>query len=146
MSSSSSSNGPNNINNNSNNQNGNNNNRQNVNNNNNNNSSNRTQNFIGSCPELKGYTITSTDAGPNSTQYEPFIKAVVQMTGRFETEPRDIKNAVKNLKEPSIPPQKKYDEVEKAVIEQFGGTAPTPAEATKYAIFEKSISNALAEE
>eukprot|EP00816_Leptocylindrus_hargravesii_P002398 CAMPEP_0196802306 /NCGR_PEP_ID=MMETSP1362-20130617/1935_1 /TAXON_ID=163516 /ORGANISM="Leptocylindrus danicus, Strain CCMP1856" /LENGTH=142 /DNA_ID=CAMNT_0042173563 /DNA_START=324 /DNA_END=749 /DNA_ORIENTATION=- len=142
MSSSNSSNGQNNNNyNNNNNQNG-----SSQQGNNNNNNSNRFQprqtsaSFTGSCPEMKGYTITYQAASVNSTQYEPWKKALTQMAGRFEKEPGDIKYAVEHMEDPKIPEAKKFDDVQAEVLKQFGGVAPTEAEKFKYEIFTKSIS------
>eukprot|EP00816_Leptocylindrus_hargravesii_P009903 CAMPEP_0196809702 /NCGR_PEP_ID=MMETSP1362-20130617/9604_1 /TAXON_ID=163516 /ORGANISM="Leptocylindrus danicus, Strain CCMP1856" /LENGTH=55 /DNA_ID=CAMNT_0042184465 /DNA_START=80 /DNA_END=247 /DNA_ORIENTATION=- len=52
---------------------------------------------------MKGHTITYEAASANSTQYEPWNKALIQMSGRFDKEPGDIKYAVENLKDSIIP-------------------------------------------
>mmetsp|Transcript_5772 Transcript_5772/g.8420 ORF Transcript_5772/g.8420 Transcript_5772/m.8420 type:complete len:114 (-) Transcript_5772:2236-2577(-) len=50
--------------------------------------------FTGSCPELKGHTITSKAAVPNGTQFDTWYKADTQMAGHFDKHPTNIKYAV----------------------------------------------------
>ena len=102
--------------NNNNNNNDNNNNRQQVNNNNN-----KSETFTGSCPEMKGFTITSKNAGPHSSQFLHFSKALINMAGRFEKDPRFIKYAIKNKKDPPIPSPMSFSKIQDEVKAQFGG-------------------------
>ena len=94
---------------------------ENNNNNNGNNNNNRSETFPGSCQEMKGFTITSKNAGPHSSQFVLFSKALTNMAKRFEKDPRFIKYAIENNKDPPIPSPMSFSEIQDEVKAQFGG-------------------------
>ena len=127
--------------NNNNNNNGNNNNRQQVNNNNN-----RADAFTGSCPEMRGYTITSKNAGPNSSQFLHFSKALINMAGRFGKDPRFIKSVVEHGKDPTIPNPMSFSDIQEEIKKQFGGKIPDPTAKLEYSTFERLMSKRMSDE
>ena len=62
-----------------------------------------TTKFEGTCREMYKTVIQAKDAGPGSTQWDPFKAALKGMAGRFDDDPADIKSAIENLTDPVIP-------------------------------------------
>mmetsp|Transcript_5823 Transcript_5823/g.8514 ORF Transcript_5823/g.8514 Transcript_5823/m.8514 type:complete len:83 (-) Transcript_5823:1054-1302(-) len=70
------------------------------------------------------------------------------MTGCFDKHPGNTKYAVENLKNPTIPGPRQYDDIQAEIDKQYGGTAPDKANEVRYvcATYGNAVGSAISEE